>query len=303
MIRLIVAFCFLPAVLTAGEVEVIKLWNGEMPGKAAVTDGREADTTKPDANKVAGKRLMRLGNVSEPEIHVYAAPKDHNTGAACVICPGGGFNILAWDLEGTEVAAWLNSIGVTAVVLKYRVPTRQHGDEKWVGPVMDAQRALSITRANAEEWKLDANRVGVLGFSAGGMTAAMTAIKNGERLYDAADAIDERPCQADFGVLVYTAYLVDDAGDLADVAKPTNGLPPLFFAHAADDRVTAESSLRLCQECVRVKVPTEIHLYPTGGHGYGLRETNERVTGWPKHAAAWLEDVGMLDGETLEADK
>ena len=296
MTRLLAALFLVPSVAFTADPLIITVWDGEIPGPPSVIDGPEGDTSTPDSNKVAGKHVVRLGNVAEPEVHVYPAPSDKSNGAACVVCPGGGFSILAWDLEGTEVAEWLNSIGVTAVVLKYRVPTRQHGETgRWEGPVMDAQRALSITRAHADEWKVDSNRVGVLGFSAGGMTAAMACIKNGERLYEAKDATDEMSCKPDFGVLVYSAYLVDKDGNMRDENKPKNGLPPLFFAHAANDRVTPESSLRLCQECVRLKVPTEIHIYPTGGHGYGLRSTEERVTEWPKHAGAWLKDVGMLE--------
>lgn len=288
-----IALLVIPSAAFADPV-VVPLWDGTPPGPPAVTDGPEQDTSKPDANKVAGKSVIRLGNVSSPEIHVFPAPAENNTGAACVVCPGGGFSILAWDLEGLEVAEWLNSIGVTAVVLKYRVPTRQHGDDNWKGPVIDAQRALSITRAHAANWKLDPARVGILGFSAGGKTAAMAALQAGERLYEATDDHDGHPCQADFGVLIYTAYLVDKEGSMQETVKPLGTLPPFFFAHAANDPVTAESSLRLCQECVRAKVPTELHLYPTGGHGYGLRPTEERVTEWPAHAAAFLKQIGML---------
>ena len=159
--------------LHAAEPKVTKLWPGEPPGPSAVISGEEMDRSKPNDRSVAGKAVIRLGNVASPEIHVYHPENPQPQRGAVVICPGGGYNILAWDLEGTEVATWLNQIGMTAVVCKYRVPTGSHGEQgRWQGPVSDAQRAISIARQSAGDWKIDPDKIGVLGFSAGGDTAA-----------------------------------------------------------------------------------------------------------------------------------
>ena len=188
------------------------LWGTNIPGQIK-SDGVETDITKPGEGLVMGKRVARIANVTVPGMAVYAPPTSKQNGAAVVVCPGGGFSILAMDLEGTEVATWLNSIGVTAIVLKYRVPTGSF-DPNWLGPTMDAQRAISMARKNAKEWGIDPTRIGVLGFSAGGKTAAMAALACGKRLYAPQDDVDAAPCNADFGVLVYPAYLVDKNNQL-----------------------------------------------------------------------------------------
>ncbi|HUG18734.1 MAG TPA: alpha/beta hydrolase, partial [Planctomycetaceae bacterium] len=165
-------FAFFTGSLAASEPTILKVWTDKPPGPPAKVDGPEIDRQKPSDRLVGGKTVMKIGNVSEAEIHVYRPPADKSNGAACVICPGGGYHILAWDLEGTEVAEWLNSLGVTAIVLKYRVPTGPYGDPgKWQGPVMDAQRAISLARTRAAEWSIDPGRIGILGFSAGGNLA------------------------------------------------------------------------------------------------------------------------------------
>ena len=289
----------LSAATTAAEpAKVVDLWAKEIPGPAAMTDGPEADKQKTSDRLVGGKTVMKLGNVAVPQMHIYPAPQDKANGAACVICPGGGFSILAWDLEGTEVAQWLNSIGVTAVVLKYRVPTRSHGSPgKWQGPVMDAQRALSLVRSQADELKIDTVRVGILGFSAGGETAAMTAAHCGRRLYDRIDAADEHPCDADFAILIYPGGIIDQDGELQPEYAVQKNTPPMFFAHAADDRVTCRASAELFLALNAAKIPAELHIYPSGGHGYGLRPDEHRVTRWPSDAAAFLREQGFLSGQ------
>ncbi len=191
----LMAACVLTSGLSAREPDVVvNVWPGKPPG--AQIEGEEIDTTKPDGNKIAGKRLIRLGNVSTPTISVFKAPKEKNTGAAVVICPGGGYHILAWDLEGTEVAEWLNTIGVTGIVLKYRVPTRRL-DPKWLSPLMDSQRAMSVVRSRAKEWGIEANKIGVLGFSAGGNLAGLTATMFNDRKYEAIDKVDKVSARPD----------------------------------------------------------------------------------------------------------
>ena len=276
------------------EPKVIDLWPGEIPGPLSKADGPEQDRTKPDDRLIAGKRIIKLANVSKPQMHVFLPAADKANGGAVVICPGGGYHILAWDLEGTEVAQWLNELGFAAIVLKYRVPTGHHGDPgKWQGPVMDAQRALSITRSHADDWKLDSQRIGILGFSAGGNAAARTAVSNGNRLYDAIDDADKNSCAANFAILVYPAWLADEEGDLKAELAVDKNTPPMFFAHAADDRVSCLSSVALFTELKKNNVPAELHIYATGGHGYGLRPTKMPVTRWPDRAAAWLSNQGL----------
>jgi acetyl esterase/lipase len=278
--------------LPAAEPVVIDLWPDKPPGYQ-VEGGPERDMTRPNEGKVAGRRVIRLGNVSKPQVHVYPAPKDKANGTAVVICPGGGFNILAWDLEGTEVAEWLNSIGVTAAVLKYRAPTAK-ADPNWLPPAQDAQRAVRLVRSRASEWGVDPAKIGLLGFSAGGRTAAMAALKSAENLYEPADNADKTSAEADFVVLVYPAYLVDDSGKLKPEVTVTEKSPPAFLVHAYDDPVTPKSSVQLFLAYKDVNVPAELHVYDTGGHGYGLRPTERPVTLWSKRCEEWMASRGLL---------
>jgi len=271
---------------------VLPLWTGKPPG-AQIT-GEERDTTTPKSNKVAGKRLIRLGNVSEPTISFYPAPKENNTGAAVVICPGGGYHILALDLEGTEVAEWLNSIGVNAIVLKYRVPTGRL-KVKWETPLMDAQRSISLVRSKAKKWAIDPARIGILGFSAGGNLAGLTATRFDNRAYESIDDVDKISPRPDFACLIYSAWLNKKGTvELQDYVPVSDKTPPVFFAHAADDRVECESSIAFFFALKRHKVPAEMHIYDSGGHGYGLRRTETPVTTWPDRFHDWMKHRGFL---------
>lgn len=275
---------------------VLNLWTGTPPGPEREV-GEEQDTSGPGSNKVAGKPVIRLGNVSVPQAHVYLAPEGNRSGAAVVICPGGGYSILAWDLEGTEVAEWLNSIGVHAVVVKYRVPTGKL-DPKWRAPVQDAQRAISLLRSHSADWKVDGDKVAVLGFSAGGDTAARTALAT-QRLYDATDDADQNSCRPNAGILIYPAYLTnEERTGLKEDVVVTEETPPMFLAHAYDDRVTPESSLYLALALKKQGIPAELHLYDTGGHGYGLRHVDAHpVTTWNLRCGDWLRRNGWLKAD------
>jgi acetyl esterase/lipase len=275
----------------AAEPVVVDLWPQGAPG-FKVEGGPERDTSGENSGKVAGRSIIRLGGVSTPQIHVYQPPADKRNGTSVVICPGGGFSILAWDLEGTEVAEWLNSIGVTAAVLKYRVPTAK-ADPKWLPPVQDAQRAISVVRSHADEWQLDPQRVGLLGFSAGGCTAAMTGVSN-ERRYEASDAADKLSSRPDFLVLVYPAYLVEESGELRPEVTVSKNTPPTFLAHAYDDPVTCKSSVEFFLALKNAGVPAELHIYDMGGHGYGLRKTELPVTTWSDRCTEWMKSRGLL---------
>ncbi|HTI71495.1 MAG TPA: alpha/beta hydrolase [Candidatus Limnocylindria bacterium] len=275
--------------------KTVELWPAKAPGETKVL-GPEADTTKPKDDLVAEKRLIRLGNVSQPTLTVYPAPKDKNTGTAVLVCPGGGYNILAMDLEGSEVCEWLNSIGVTGLLLKYRVPRRE-GLEKHTAPLQDAQRAMGIAREHAAEWGFRANRIGDLGFSAGGHLAAVLASQYASRTYTAVDSADPLSCKPDFSILIYPAYLVGEkeTDKLAPEFHIDASTPPTFIAMSVDDPVRVENGIYYTLALKQAKVPVELHLYPTGGHGYGLRlNLQEPVTWWPKLAESWLHQRGLL---------
>ena len=295
----------------APEPQIINLWPATPQGPAAKVDGPERDLTKPEDKLIAGRRIIKLGHVSKPQMHVFLPPKEKANGGAVLVCPGGGFSILAWDLEGTEVAEWLNSVGFAGVVLKYRVPTREHGDAlnekenaplKAVGPVMDAQRAMSLTRAHAAEWGIDPQRLGIMGFSAGGETAGLTALLRDQRLYEKVDATDEQSCAPNFAMPIYPGgFYNKETGGLKPHLKVTNDTPPMFFAMAQDDHVNSLNCTVLYTALTKEKVPAELHLFTRGGHGYGLRPTRTPVTPWPDAAAKWLKDMGFTEARADSA--
>ncbi|MBX3734735.1 MAG: alpha/beta hydrolase [Verrucomicrobiae bacterium] len=271
------------------------LWPGEAPGERGGI-GEEKDTSKPGEGLVAGRPLIRLGNVSKPTLQIFRPPADRDTGASVLVFPGGGYSILALDLEGTEVCDWLNGIGVTGILLKYRVPKRE-GQPAHQAPLQDAQRAIGLTRHHATAWGLKPDRIGVLGFSAGGNLAALASTTHAERTYPPLDAADAVSCRPDFAILIYPAYLTDkDRGDRIRAELPVNDrTPPTFLSISQDDPVRVETALGYAWELQRHGVPFELHVYPTGGHGYGLRRTDNPVTTWPDRAADWMRASGWLD--------
>jgi acetyl esterase/lipase len=291
---LLTGWVFLTPVLAAEPAAVLDVWPGPPPGETKALPP-EADQTKDTDKLVAGRRIIKLGNVSTPQLAVYRPAKDKDTGAAVVICPGGGFTILAYDLEGTEVAAWLNSIGVTGIVLKYRVPARDP-KKRWLAAVQDAQRAMSLVRGKAAEWGLDPQRIGILGFSAGGSSAGLTALAGDQRHYSGSDAVDAVSCRPDFALLIYAAYFVERGqSQLRDDLVVPKDAPPTFFVHAFDDGIPVQNALLLAAEIKKAGGSAEVHVYDTGGHGYGLRYVAEQpVTTWPKRAEEWLARRGLL---------
>jgi acetyl esterase/lipase len=267
---------------------VVDVWPGQAPGES----GKIGEEKMEESGKV-----KRISNVTHPTLTVFRPAKDKDTGAAVVIAPGGGYNILAWDLEGTEVADWLNSIGVTGIVLKYRVPRRPGTSPNQAPPEaqMDAQRAVSLVRSKAKDWGIDPKRIGMLGFSAGGHLTAWTSTNFDKRSYEAIDAADKESCRPDFTVLVYPAYLANkDRTGLVPEIRVTKETPPTFFAHAEDDLVTAESTILMYQALKKEKVPAEMHVYSKGGHGFGLRKSDNPCSHWPELCAKWMKAQGLL---------
>jgi acetyl esterase/lipase len=271
----------------------LNIWPHGAPG-APANPAPEGDTTTAKENLVAGKPLVRLGNVSVPTLTLYT-PSGKNTGAAVVVFPGGAYRILAIDLEGTEVCDWLTSSGITCVLLKYRVPDTGPYP-KSAAALQDAQRALGIVRSHAAEWHIDPKRIGVLGFSAGAHLAAALSTHFDKRLYDPIDAADHISCRPDFAVIVYPGYLAIAEQDFvanADI-HPTEQTPPSFIVQAEDDPVHVENSTVYFLALKNAKVPAELHLYAQGGHGYGLRRTELPVTAWPQLVETWLHTIQIL---------
>ncbi|TVS12228.1 MAG: alpha/beta hydrolase [Planctomycetaceae bacterium] len=246
------------------------------------------------------KPVDRLTDVSVPTITVHKPAAEEDTGAAVLICPGGGYHILAMDLEGTEVADWLNSIGVTGIVLKYRVPRRKE-QEKHVAPLQDAQRAMSLVRQHAADWGIAEDRIGILGFSAGGHLAAAASTNFDRRTYDPIDETDRIGCRPDFTVLIYPAYLTGEgaeaSGELAPEIRVSAETPPAFFVHAGDDHISPENSIAMYLALKRAGVPAELHVYESGGHGFGLRPTEHPCSTWPQSCERWLRSRGLLRSE------
>lgn len=277
--------CVGPAAAAEPEA-VLDLWHGKAPGQHEELKERLLTDPKGKAP------FARLTDVSHPTLSIYRPAPAGATGTAIVVCPGGAYQILAIEHEGTEVAAWLNSIGVTAIVLKYRVPARKD-QPRYLAPLQDAQRAVSLVRAQAAQWKLDPQRIGILGFSAGGHLAAAAATNFDRRQYPAVDEVDRTSCRPDFAVLVYPAYLVEEER-LAPEIRVTPQTPPVFFAHAADDRISPENSIRMFLALKQVGVPAELHVFASGGHGFGLRPSAHTSAGWPRLCEAWMRSRGLL---------
>jgi acetyl esterase/lipase len=272
------------------------LWPNGAPG-AQPNPQPEGDTTTAKDNRPAGKAVIRIGNVSNPTLTLYM-PKDTNTGAAVVVFPGGGYRILAIDLEGTEVCDWLNAAGITCILVKYRVP--EPGPyPKSSAPLEDAQRAFGMVRAHAAEWHIDPNRIGVLGFSAGAHLAAALSTHFDRRLYDPIDASDKLSCRPDFAVIVYPGYLALADQNFAPNPEihPTAQTPPTFLVQAEDDTVHVENSIVYFLALKNAGVPAELHIYAQGGHGYGLRRTELPVTTWPQTVETWLHTIHVLPGQ------
>jgi acetyl esterase/lipase len=253
---------------------VVTLWpKGAMPGQA----GKGAERTLP----ARGDAVVRLTDISEPSFTVYQADSA-KPAPAVIISPGGGYGGLAYNKEGTEVAAWLNSLGVTGVVLKYRVPNNRDG------AFQDIQRTIRIVRHRATEWKIDRARVGVMGFSAGGHLSARLSVFAGPATYARLDAADDEPSRPDFAVLGYPAYLDEGLVPLVDARTA-----PTFIAHAEDDKRFIKGSDAYFTALKATKTPHAFFRCATGGHGHGLRSEKD-VKVWPEQCQAWLNQIGIL---------
>jgi len=282
-----------------GHVQV-PIWPGAAPDAQPVT-GPEFAATRLKDHLVAGRPWVYVGKVSRPTMTVYS-PTGKNTGAAVVVFPGGGYWILAIDLEGSEVCDWLTSRGITCVLLKYRVPgegsfPRSGPYPKSAMALEDAQRTVGLVRFHAADWHIDPHKIGVLGFSAGGHMVAAMSTHFEHRLYPAVDAADQESCRPDFAVALYPGHLSLNPRIFAlnpDI-RVTGETPPTFLLHAEDDPVDpVENSLVYYAALRKAGVPVEMHLYAQGGHAFGLRRTKFPVTGWPQLVETWLGTIAMI---------
>jgi acetyl esterase/lipase len=303
----------------------VPIWPGVVPDALPVEGPEVVGTVE---KLIAGRPWSYVGRVSLPTMTVYS-PKGGNTGAAVVVFPGGGYQILAIDLEGTEVCDWLTSKGVTCVLLKYRVPG-EGGYPKSApypksGPypespmaLEDAPRTLGLVRFHAAEWHIDPHKIGVLGFSAGGHLVAAMSTHFGKRLYSVGDAADKESCRPDSAVAIYSGHLSLSAAEwdakqgtthyvvrdppnadkdlaLNPELPVTTQTPPTFLLQAEDDHVdNVNDSLAYYIALKKAEVPVEMHLYAEGGHAFGLRRTELPITSWPRLVETWLGTIGMI---------
>jgi acetyl esterase/lipase len=276
-----------------GQQLTLPLWPNGNPEPSSIT-GPEYDPTT-DANRiVSGKVTVRITNVSHPDLAVYPADAAKNTGVGVVVFPGGGYDHLAWNIEGTEVCDWLNSIGVNCAVLKYRVPEKGRFPDN-TEDLEDAQQAMRMVRSHAGEWHIDPNRIGVVGFSAGGNLAALLSTHYDFQAKNVPQsAVSARP---DFQMIIYPGGLRARGtdGKLDPTFIPTAQIPPTFLVQAEDDMTAhVETSLVYFQALKDAGIPAELHIFTQGGHGFGLRPTDFPISRWPQQAETWLRTIHML---------
>lgn len=255
--------------------EIIYLWPGKVPGEL-----KEKMAPVPAASR--NDNVLRYAEVTNPAIEIWLPDLSINNKVGVIVSPGGAYRILAYDKEGTEIAAWLNKLGYSAFVLQYRVP------EKMEGALQDVQRAIRIIRKNAIKWNLDPAKLGVLGFSAGGSLSARASTRFNYKTYSPVDDADSLSARPAFAVLIYPGLL--DAGvnkTLTPELELSKETPPVFMFQTADDFV-GNSSIVMAGALREAKLPFELHILPTGGHGYGLRSGNIAGETWPGLAQKWL---------------
>lgn len=275
--------------IQAGEPITIKLWPQGAPEKSGVNIGPEEVIQKNDG-------IKRMTNVTDPTLTIYK-PVNAN-GTSVIVCPGGGYSILAIEHEGTQVCEYLNTLGVTAVLLKYRVPKRDPMDPSRE-PLQDAQRAIGILRHRAAQFGLKPDRIGILGFSAGGHLTVMTTLHANDRTYTQDPEMDVPDATPNFSIPVYPAYLVskDDTFTLLPEIKVTDKSPPMCLIHAHDDKgvTSASSSALLYLEYKKLNLPAELHIYAKGGHGFGMKQNGLPTAAWSIRIGEWMKAMGWLE--------
>jgi acetyl esterase/lipase len=279
---------------------VVEVWAGEPPEEGGnIGAERTRLSPKLDRKQVeVTEQTTLITDVTKPTLTIYRPAKDKDTGTAVLICPGGGYWDLYWQLEGEEVAAWLNSIGVTGVILKYRVPRRpdEPKGEPARRPLQDAQRAVSLVRRKAGDWGIDPQRIGMVGFSAGGHLVLATATEFEKRSYEPRDEIDRISCRPDFAIAVYSGYLKPkDKDELSPGLHVPKETPPVFLAHGGEDLISPpEHSVLMYLALRRAGVPAELHVYAGAAHDFGVRPSDQPCSRWTEACATWLRHQGFL---------
>ncbi len=299
-ISLIACLCGTSLAMGSDEPKVVELWPGKVPDESGdigpETLRMSPKLTRTEVEVTESTRLIT--NVNKPTITVHQPAKDKDTGTAVLICPGGGYWNLYWELEGEEVAAWLNSIGVTGIILKYRVP-RRADEPKGVPsrrPLQDAQRAVSLVRSRAEKWGIGAQRIGMIGFSAGGHLAIATATSFEKRTYEPIDDVDKVSCRPDFAIAAYSGYLKHkDKDELAHGLSIPAKTPPIFLVHGGADVISPpEHSVVMYLALKRAGIPTELHIYAGAAHDFAVRPSDRPCSAWTQSCAQWLRHQGFL---------
>jgi len=285
---------------TAADPLIVDVWPGRAPDETGDI-GPEKVRMSPASGRTdieVTEPTRMITDVSKPTLTIYRPPKDRDTGTAMLICPGGGYWNLYWQLEGEEVATWLNSIGITGIILKYRVPrhTDEIKGEPARRPLQDSQRAVSLVRSRAAEWGIHPDRIGIVGFSAGGHLAVATATNFDKRTYEAADDVDKISCRPDFAVAVYSGYLKSkDKDELAPGIRIPSGTPPIFLAHGGDDTISPpQNSVLMYLALKQAGIPAELHIYGGTAHDFGVRANDRAYSTWTASCAHWLRDLGLL---------
>ena len=279
---------------------VVQLWPGPVPDETGQI-GPERVRPSPTLSRQQGEiteSTQMITDVTKPTLTIQRPPKDQDSGTAMIICPGGGYWNLYWQTEGEEVAAWLNSVGVTGILLKYRVPRRpdEPVGEPARRPLQDAQRAVSLVRSRAREWGIDPQRIGIVGFSAGGHLAVATATGFEKRSYAPVDEVDQMSCRPDFAIPVYSGYLkAKDKDELAPGLHIPPGTPPVFLVHGGADIISSsEHSALLYLALKRAGIPTELHIYASAAHEFGVRPSDRPYAAWTTACVSWLRSQGFL---------
>ncbi|KJF43942.1 alpha/beta hydrolase [Draconibacterium sediminis] len=310
--RLVVALICVVATVgsLSAQFQVIDVWNGKASGAL------ESEEFTQHVDTTAG--WIDKHSIVDPDLYFYPAPKEKATGTAVVICPGGGYSGLAIRHEGLQVAQWFNSVGITAFVLTYRQPDDAAMENKSIGPLQDGQRAIRIVRRHAKEWGIDPEKIGIMGFSAGGHVASTISTHYTEKVYDPDDSTSARP---DFSLLIYPVISMDSTithrgsrvgllgnAPLAEQVKHFSNdsqvnthTPPAFVVHSLDDDVVpVENSIKYALAMKKHDVPCELHIYQSGGHGYGMAPGRSTQSMWPQACLKWLEARGFIGASNSE---
>ena len=264
------------------DVLTLQLWP-----KSALAANASVETERPEPDR--GDSVIRISHITDPTIMIFRPEQSQSKSPAVIICPGGGYDYLALNKEGTKIAKWFNSIGITGIVLKYRAPNQRNNAFK------DIQRAMRVVRYNADQWKIDPDKIGCIGFSAGAHLCARLSGDFDNKIYTSVDEKDALSCRPDFTILMYLAGVVDNRNNLNQEIKIRSKNPSAFIVQTQDDPVHVENSIYYYAALQKAKVPSELHIFPSGGHGYGMEAGDSAVSIWPQLCEKWLRQNGIIE--------